>query len=88
QEQRLNYLKIALNVIGVIFIVGVPAMMMWIWPSGWGWTNGIRLRNIVIRLRIYKNPPGIATMAEIFCKSQACALHPRHLLSGFIDFLV
>ena len=38
QEQRLNYLKIALNMIGVIFIVGVPAMMMWIWPSGWGWT--------------------------------------------------
>jgi hypothetical protein len=38
QEQRLNYLKIALNVIGVIFILGVPAMMMWIWPSGWGWT--------------------------------------------------
>ncbi len=38
QEERLKYLKIALNVIGVIFILGVPAMMMWIWPSGWGWT--------------------------------------------------
>jgi hypothetical protein len=38
QENRLKYLKMALNGIGVIFIVGVPAMMMWIWPSGWGWT--------------------------------------------------
>ena len=38
QEEKLNYLKIALYVIGIIFIVGVPTMMMWIWPSGWGWT--------------------------------------------------
>jgi len=38
QEDKLKYLKIALYVFGVIFIVGVPAMMMWIWPSGWGWT--------------------------------------------------
>ncbi|HEY8568512.1 DUF6632 domain-containing protein [Microbulbifer sp.] len=22
----------------MIFIAGVPAMMMFIWPSGWGWT--------------------------------------------------
>jgi flagellar basal body-associated protein FliL len=34
QEERMKYLKIALNVIGVLFIVGVSAMMMWIWPSG------------------------------------------------------
>jgi lipid-A-disaccharide synthase-like uncharacterized protein len=38
QKERLKYLKIALNVIGVMFIVGLPAMMMWVWPSGWGWT--------------------------------------------------
>lgn len=38
QKEKLKYLKIALYVIGVTFIVGVPAMMMWIWPSGWGWT--------------------------------------------------
>jgi len=38
QEEKLKYLKIALYVFGVIFIVGVPAMLMWIWPSGWGWT--------------------------------------------------
>jgi hypothetical protein len=38
QEEKLRYLKIALYVFGVIFIVGVPALMIWIWPSGWGWT--------------------------------------------------
>ena len=31
-------LGIALKVVGVIFIVGIPAMMMWIWPAGWSWT--------------------------------------------------
>ena len=38
QEEKLKYLKVALYAFGVIFIFGVPAMMMWIWPSGWGWT--------------------------------------------------
>ncbi len=38
QEERLKYLKVALNVIGIVFIVGVPVLMMWAWPSGWAWT--------------------------------------------------
>lgn len=38
QEKKLGYLKLALKVFGIIFIVGVPAMMMVIWPDGWGWT--------------------------------------------------
>ena len=38
QEKNLTYLKIALYVFGAIFVVGVPAMMMWIWPAGWSWT--------------------------------------------------
>ena len=37
-EDRLKYLKISLYVIGVIYIIGIYLMMMWIWPSGWGWT--------------------------------------------------
>jgi hypothetical protein len=37
QEVRLKYLKGALVVLGVVFIPGVPAMMMWVWPAGWGW---------------------------------------------------
>lgn len=38
QEEKLGYLRIALYVIGIFFIVGIYPMMMWIWPSGWGWT--------------------------------------------------
>ncbi|MDA0281706.1 MAG: hypothetical protein O3C29_14950 [Proteobacteria bacterium] len=38
QDEKLKYLTVALYAFGAIFIIGVPAMMMWIWPSGWGWT--------------------------------------------------
>ena len=38
EEEKFRYLKMALYAFGTIFIVGVPAMMMWIWPSGWSWT--------------------------------------------------
>lgn len=33
-----RYLKIALVVIGLLFIFGVYPLMMWIWTSGWAWT--------------------------------------------------
>ena len=36
-QTKLKYLKIALVVIGVIFIAGIYLMMHIIWPSGWGW---------------------------------------------------
>lgn len=38
REKNLGYLKAALYLFGLTFIVGVPAMMMWIWPEGWSWT--------------------------------------------------
>lgn len=38
EEQKLSFLRTALVVFGIVFIVGIPAMMMWIWPAGWGWT--------------------------------------------------
>ena len=38
QEAKLKYLKVALIVFGIIFIAGIYIMMMWVWPSGWGWT--------------------------------------------------
>ena len=36
-ETRMKYLKLALYVVGVIYIFGIYLMMMWIWPEGWGW---------------------------------------------------
>ena len=38
QEQKLKYLTNVLYAVGLIYIFGVIAMMMWIWPSGWTWT--------------------------------------------------
>ncbi len=38
EETKLKYLKIALYLFGVFYIFGIYLMMMWIWPSGWGWT--------------------------------------------------
>jgi hypothetical protein len=38
QVEKLKFLTVALYAFGTIFIIGVPAMMMWIWPSGRGWT--------------------------------------------------
>jgi hypothetical protein len=37
-ERKLGLLKIALVVFGLIFILGIYAMMNWIWPAGWSWT--------------------------------------------------
>lgn len=36
-NEKLKYLKIALTIVGIIFIAGIPVMMMWVWPSGWSW---------------------------------------------------
>jgi len=35
---QVRYLRIALIVVGLIFIVGVYPLMMALWPSGWRWS--------------------------------------------------
>jgi hypothetical protein len=37
EDTRLKYLKLVLYVFGVIFVVGIFAMMRWVFPSGWSW---------------------------------------------------
>ena len=39
ENQRLQYLRIALIVFGVIFIVGIYSLMA-VWPAGWKWHTG------------------------------------------------
>ncbi|MFI2811901.1 MULTISPECIES: DUF6632 domain-containing protein [Microbulbifer] len=34
----LSVLRIVLVITGLFFIFGIYAMMMWVWPEGWGWT--------------------------------------------------
>lgn len=35
---RLSYLRVALILVGLIFIFGVYPLMMGLWPSGWRWS--------------------------------------------------
>ena len=37
-ETRLRYLRIALILVGLIFIFAVYPLMMSVWPSGWRWS--------------------------------------------------
>lgn len=37
EDARLKYLSMALYVFGAIFVVGIFAMMSWVFPSGWSW---------------------------------------------------
>jgi hypothetical protein len=36
---RIKYLRIALVVVGVIFIIGIYPLTL-VWPSGWSWHSG------------------------------------------------
>ena len=36
-ETRLRFLRVALVVFGLVFLVGVYPLMMACWPSGWRW---------------------------------------------------
>ncbi len=37
EKEKLKYLKIALKIIGVVYVVGIYLMMRWIFPEGWSW---------------------------------------------------
>jgi hypothetical protein len=39
ESDRIKYLRIALLVVGVIFIVGIYPLTV-LWPSGWSWNTG------------------------------------------------
>ncbi|WP_237059296.1 DUF6632 domain-containing protein [Microbulbifer sediminum] len=37
-KAAVSCLRVVLVVFGLFFIFGIYAMMMWVWPEGWGWT--------------------------------------------------
>ena len=39
EDNRLKYLRIALVLVGIIFIAGIYLLMI-VWPSGWTWHTG------------------------------------------------
>jgi hypothetical protein len=38
ESARVRYLRVALILVGLIFIFGVYPLMMGLWPSGWRWS--------------------------------------------------
>ncbi|SHF75191.1 hypothetical protein SAMN04487965_2614 [Microbulbifer donghaiensis] len=69
---RNRYLKIFLVIFGLIFIFGIFPLMMWIFPSGWGWTPrqpeyeqmimGIYVTLGVFLIRAAKDPAANASL--------------------------
>ncbi len=51
-SNRIQYLRIALIVVGLIFIFGIWTLTV-IWPSGWSWHTGGRSEYLEMILGIY-----------------------------------
>ncbi len=51
-SDRIKYLRIALIVVGLIFIFGIWTLTV-IWPSGWAWHTGGRSEYLEMILGIY-----------------------------------
>src|SRR5512144_3350626 len=52
EAQRIKYLRIALLIVGLIFIFGLWPLTM-LWPSGWSWHAGGRSEYLEMILGIY-----------------------------------
>ncbi len=78
-ESRLRNLRIALILVGVIFIFGIYPLMI-IWPSGWTWHTGhsdypLMIVGVYATLGVFLHP-GVARPAR---KSQP------HLVHGLVE---
>jgi len=52
ESNRVEYLRIALILVGLIFIVGLYPLTI-IWPSGWSWHNGGQSEYLQMILGVY-----------------------------------
>ena len=52
EANRIKYLRIALLLVGVTFIVGIYTLTI-IWPSGWSWHTGPVPHYLQMILRVY-----------------------------------
>ena len=72
RDTRMKLLRMALIFIGLTFIGGVPAMMMYLWPDGWSWTPrqpeyeqmimGVYATLGVFLILAARNPPANASL--------------------------
>src|SRR5215468_3451961 len=70
EADRIKYLRIALVVVGLIFIFGIGALTI-LWPSGWAWHAAGRSEYLEMILGIY------ATLGVIMA-AQSVA-NPQHI---------
>ena len=54
EADRINYLRIVLVIVGLIFIFGIGALTI-LWPSGWAWHAAGRSEYLEMILGIYAN---------------------------------
>jgi len=52
ESDRTKYLRVALLVVGLIFIFGIWSLTI-VWPSGWAWHTGGRSEYIEMILGVY-----------------------------------
>ena len=52
QVERLNYLRIALITVGILFIFGLVLLTI-VWPSGWAWHTAGRSEYLEMILGVY-----------------------------------
>ena len=81
--KRMQMLTIALYAVGAIFIVGIYAMMVWIWPAGWAWEPrqpeyeqmimGVYATLGVFLIRAAKDP--VAHLSLIWFTIWSCLVH-------------
>lgn len=94
QDQKLEYLRAALRIVGAIFIVGLYPLMMWVWPSGWGWEPrqpeyewmimGIYATLGVFLILAAKNP--MEHLSLIWFTIWSCVVHGGIMLvQGIVD---
>ena len=82
-DKRMQMLTIALYAVGAIFIVGIYAMMVWIWPAGWAWEPrqpeyeqmimGVYATLGVFLIRAAKDP--VAHLSLIWFTIWSCLVH-------------
>ncbi len=88
EADRIRYLKYALYVFGLIFLLGIYPMMMWVFPSGWAWTPrqpeyeqmimGVYATLGIFMIRAAKNP--LANLSLIWFAIWSSIVHAGIML--------
>ena len=81
ESDRIKYLRVALLVVGLIFIFGIWSLTI-VWPSGWAWHAGGRSEYLEMILGVY------ATLGVflIIASRDPLAHKSLYLVHGLVQF--